>query len=124
MLPCAQFDTYLVTALYRLHRMLEPCSAQKINSLYCFDSIARACRSKVKKGLGARIDRNTGTFAGFLQQVEGILDPLVDDLVQRQDWKEGRVSTLISPLVLIRTRSPGSWLHQTGRDQHNGHVSV
>jgi hypothetical protein len=86
-----QFDTYLVTALYRLHRTLPACSQEKINSLYCFDSISRACRSKVKRGIGARIEK-TGTFAGFLQQVEGVLDGLIEDLVGKQDWKEGRVS--------------------------------
>lgn len=90
-----QNDTYLVTSLYRLHRNLAPSSPQKIYSLYCFDSIARACRSKVKKGIGAKIEKK-GTFAGFLQQMEGILDGLVEDLVAKRevDWVEGRVSCL------------------------------
>lgn len=105
-----QNDTYLVTSLYRLHRNLSPSSPQKIFSLYCFDSIARACRSKVKKGIGAKIEKK-GTFAGFLQQMEGILDGLVEDLVATRevDWPEGRVSFLFSLLGRSSSSSWRSW---------------
>ena len=89
-------------ALYRLHRTLAPCSPQKINSLYCFDSIARACRSKVKKGIGAKIEK-TGTFAGLLQQIEGVLDGLVDDLIKQPSWNEGRVSTTLHSSCALHT---------------------
>ncbi|CED82521.1 RNA polymerase II C-terminal domain-binding protein RA4, contains RPR and RRM domains [Phaffia rhodozyma] len=90
-----QYDSQIITNLYNQHRSLQPRSASKIHSLYCFDSIARACRSKVNKKISANIDGERGTCAGFLLKAEGVLDGLVRDMLDTggKDWPDGREKT-------------------------------
>ncbi|KAF8513432.1 hypothetical protein BU17DRAFT_95419 [Hysterangium stoloniferum] len=73
-------DTQLVSILYRTHKALSPSS--KIHSLYAFDALSRAARSKVNKlGLTGDINAEKGNCATFLLKVDGILDALILDMV-------------------------------------------
>lgn len=87
-------DSHLVTTLYSKHCSLPDSSPHKIFSLYCFDALSRACRSKVNKGVSAKLKEDAGTCARFLILVEGVLDGLMDNMIGNGgvDWPEGRVS--------------------------------
>lgn len=87
-------DSHLVTTLYAKHCSLPDSSPHKIFSLYCFDALSRACRSKVNKGVSAKLKEDAGTCARFLILVEGVLDGLMDNMIGNGgvDWPEGRVS--------------------------------
>ncbi|KAF8578803.1 hypothetical protein K439DRAFT_447173 [Ramaria rubella] len=73
-------DTQLVSTLYRTHKTLAPSS--KIHSLYAFDALSRAARSKVNKlGLTGDINAEKGNCASFLLKIDGILDALIQDMM-------------------------------------------
>lgn len=75
-----QNDTQLVSILYRTHKSLP--IAGKISSLYAFDALARAARSKVTKhNLTADVNSEKGNCATFLLRVEAVLDGLFQDMV-------------------------------------------
>lgn len=66
--------------MYRTHKALP--SAAKVSSLYAFDALARAARSKVvKHNLTGDIKSEKGNCATFLLKVEGVLDGLFQDMV-------------------------------------------
>ncbi|KIJ55579.1 hypothetical protein M422DRAFT_151875, partial [Sphaerobolus stellatus SS14] len=78
-LNCMENDTELVSILYRTHKTLGPTS--KIHSLYAFDALARAARSKVNKlGLTGDINSENGNCATFLLKIDGVLDGLIQDM--------------------------------------------
>ncbi|KAF8757784.1 RNA polymerase II-binding domain [Rhizoctonia solani] len=73
-------DTQMISLLYRTHKGLA--AANKVASLYVFDSIARAAhRVKTKKGLVADLNSTMGNAASFLVRLEGMLDGLVEDML-------------------------------------------
>ncbi|GJJ11423.1 hypothetical protein Clacol_005656 [Clathrus columnatus] len=75
-----EHDTELVSILYRTHKTLSPSS--KIHSLYAFDALSRAARSKVNKlGLIGSINSEKGNCATFLLKIDGILDSLIRDMM-------------------------------------------
>ena len=78
--PLFQNDTQLVSILYRTHKSLP--IAGKISSLYAFDALARAARSKVTKhNLTADVNSEKGNCATFLLRIEAVLDGLFQDMV-------------------------------------------
>lgn len=79
-LSYSQNDTQLVSILYRTHKSLP--TPAKVSSLYAFDSLARAARSKVTKhNLTGDINSEKGNCATFLLKVEGVLDGLFQDML-------------------------------------------
>lgn len=80
MVTLLQNDTELVSTLYRTHKTLGPSS--KVHSLYVFDALARAARSKVSKsGLIGDINAEKGNCATFLLKIDGVLDALIQDMM-------------------------------------------
>lgn len=76
--------------MYRTHKSL-PTSA-KVSSLYTFDALARAARSKVTKhNLTGDINTEKGNCATFLLKIEGVLDGLFQDMT-KSGIPEGQVS--------------------------------
>jgi hypothetical protein len=76
----AQNDTQMVSTLYRTHKTLPPFS--KIHSLYAFDALSRAARSKVnKQGITGDINAEKGNCATFLLKIDGVLDALIQDMI-------------------------------------------
>lgn len=76
----AQNDTEMVSTLYRTHKSLAPSS--KIHSLYAFDALSRAARSKVnKQGITGDINAEQGNCATFLLKIDGVLDALIQDMM-------------------------------------------
>lgn len=93
----AQDDTQLVSTLYRTHKTLAPSS--KIHSLYAFDALSRAARSKTNKfGLTGDINAEKGNFATFLLKVDGVLDGLIQDMVSLPT-PEAKVSVHITRVI-------------------------
>lgn len=91
--PLLQQDTQLVSILYRTHKSLS--AASKINSLYAFDSLARAARHKVNKyNLSTDVKSSAGNCATFLLKIEGILDGLFQSMVDSGD-QAAKVSAVI-----------------------------
>ena len=79
-LSYSQNDTQLVSILYRTHKSLP--TPAKVSSLYAFDSLARAARSKVTKhNLTGDVNSEKGNCATFLLKVEGVLDGLFQDML-------------------------------------------
>ncbi|KAI5123206.1 hypothetical protein M0805_003972 [Coniferiporia weirii] len=75
-----EYDTRLVSILYRTHKSLP--ASSKISSLYCFDALCRAARHHVvKQNLSGDINSEKGNCATFLQKIEGVLDGLFQDLL-------------------------------------------
>lgn len=75
-----QNDTQLVSILYRTHKSLP--TPGKVSSLYAFDALARAARSKVTKyNLTGDVNSEKGNCATFLLKIEGVLDGLFQDMV-------------------------------------------
>lgn len=86
----AQYDTKLVSILYRTHKSLSP--ASKIHSLYAFDALARAARSQVNKhNLTGDLNTEPGNCATFLLKIEGVLDGLFQDMLSTKH-PEAKVS--------------------------------
>lgn len=115
-------DTQLISILYRTHKTLSPTS--KIHSLYTFDALARAARSKVNKlGLSGDINAEKGNCATFLLKMDGILDSLILDMMssEKPEAKEKTKKILdiwtknntFSPSVLAR-------LADIAKDTHKG----
>lgn len=53
-----------------------------MSSLYAFDALARAARSKVTKyNLMGDVNAEKGNCATFLLKIEGVLDGLIHDMV-------------------------------------------
>lgn len=74
----SQFDTQLVSVLYRTHKGLP--ASSKISSLYVFDALARAAKHQaVKRNMSANSAK--GNPATFMSKLEGILEDLFADLV-------------------------------------------
>lgn len=90
---CGKNDTQLVSILYRTHKTLAPSS--KIHSLYAFDALSRASRSKVSKlGITGDINAEKGNCATFLLKIDGILDALIQDMMSI-GTSEAKVSVFI-----------------------------
>lgn len=88
-----QYDTQLVSVLYRNHKALS--TKAKISSLYVFDSLCRAARSQVnKQGLTGSINSEKGNAATFLLKIEGVLDGLFQDVVAT-GLPEAKVSEML-----------------------------
>jgi len=95
-----QSDTEMVSILYRMHKSLGPSS--KIHSLYVFDALTRAARSKVvKQGLTGDINSEKGNCATFLLKIDGVLDGLIRDMISI-GTPEAKVSSF--PFLML------SWL--------------
>lgn len=78
--------------MYRTHKSLP--IANKVSSLYTFDSLARAARGKVTKhNLTGDINSVKGNCATFLLKIEGVLDGLFQDMT-KPEIPEGKVSLL------------------------------
>ncbi|KAK8858727.1 hypothetical protein IAR55_002956 [Kwoniella newhampshirensis] len=91
-------DHHIITTFFKLNASLPHCSQARISSLYVFDSIARACRNAVNKGIGrdARNERGRGTQAGMLLKLEGVVDSWVDGMIDDGKggvWAEGKEKT-------------------------------
>ncbi|KAG9041699.1 hypothetical protein FS837_011874 [Tulasnella sp. UAMH 9824] len=73
-----EHDTQLVSILYRTHKGLA--TEGKVPSLYVFDSLARAARSRATQ---SRADpkSSVGNAATFLAKIEGVLDGLIKDMI-------------------------------------------
>lgn len=92
--PISQNDTQLVSIMYRTHKSLP--IANKVSSLYAFDSLARAARGKVTKhNLTGDINSEKGNCATFLLKIEGVLDGLFQDMT-KSEIPEGKVSYLLT----------------------------
>lgn len=89
-----QNDTQLVSILYRTHKGLGP--SQKISSLYVFDALVRAARSKViKHGVTTPSDSSgKGNAATFLSKIEGVVDSLFQDMMSTGS-SEAKVSAIL-----------------------------
>jgi hypothetical protein len=93
-----------VSILYRTHKSLG--AAEKTNSLYVFDALCRAARSKAnKKNLTGNINSEKGNCATFLLKIEGILEGLFQDMVTKGN-AEAKVcySTISRPWLFVDTR--------------------
>lgn len=107
-------DHHIVTSLLRLNTSLPPASTMRISNLYVFDAIARAAKSDIQKGIGRTVsnERGKGTQAGLLSKMEGVVDSIVEGMVDDGKggvWSEGRVSWKLmwsrdSRLTECRTR--------------------
>ncbi|KZP25522.1 hypothetical protein FIBSPDRAFT_855700 [Athelia psychrophila] len=106
-------DTQLVSILYRTHKSLP--TPGKVSSLYAFDALARAARSKVTKyNLTGDVNSEKGNCATFLLKIEGVLDGLFQDMVvtgtpeTREKAKKildiWTKSSTFSPKVLMRLK--------------------
>ncbi|KIO24683.1 hypothetical protein M407DRAFT_8809 [Tulasnella calospora MUT 4182] len=73
-----EHDTQMVSILYRTHKGLA--TEGKVPSLYVFDSLARAARSRATQ---SRADPKSsiGNAATFLAKIEGVLDGLIQDMI-------------------------------------------
>lgn len=79
----------MVSVLYRTHKSLQ--NAFKISSLYVFDALARAAKSKVvKQGLSADVSNQSGNPATFLSKLGGVVEGLFRDMVT-SDIPESKV---------------------------------
>ncbi|KAG9019100.1 hypothetical protein FRB90_006414 [Tulasnella sp. 427] len=85
-----EYDTQMVSTLYRNHKNLPPES--KVPSLYLFDSLARAARSRATK-THADPKSPVGNAATFLAKIEGVLDGLIQDVLAT-DAPEAKEKTL------------------------------
>lgn len=85
-----EYDTQLVSTLYRTHKSLSP--SGKISSLYVFDALSRAARHQVnRQGLTGDLNSERGNGATFLLKIEGVLDGLFQDMVS-SGHSESKVS--------------------------------
>ncbi|KAG8974716.1 hypothetical protein FRC05_006876 [Tulasnella sp. 425] len=73
-----EHDTQLVSILYRTHKGLA--TEGKVPSLYVFDSLARAARSRANQS-HADPKSSVGNAATFLAKIEGVLDGLIQDMI-------------------------------------------
>lgn len=79
--------------MYRTHKSLP--IAAKVSSLYAFDALARAARSKViKHNLTGDTNSAKGNCATFLLKIEGVLDGLFQDMTNT-GTPESKVSVLV-----------------------------
>lgn len=79
-----------MSILYRTHKSLPP--ASKVNSLYVFDSLARAARHRASKhNMTGGLNTEPGNCATFLLKLEGVLDGLFQD-VSNSGVPEAKVS--------------------------------
>lgn len=106
----------MISLLYRTHKNLP--ASSKISSLYVFDSIARAARSRATK---SRADASStrGNTATFLAKLEVILDGLFQDMALT-DAPGAKVSHLLQTLV-ARTCCSGvamGFLASASRTRH------
>ncbi|KIY70595.1 hypothetical protein CYLTODRAFT_419686 [Cylindrobasidium torrendii FP15055 ss-10] len=76
-LKYVEFDTDMVSLLYRTHISLPP--PKKISSLYVFDALSRAAQTKVIKH-NPPPDSVVGNYATFLAKIEALLDSVVRDM--------------------------------------------
>lgn len=100
-------DHHIVTSLLRLNTSLPPASTMRISNLYVFDAIARAAKSDVLKGVGRTVStqRGKGTQAGLLDKMEGVVDSIVEGMVDDGRggvWSEGKVS--VAPIATCCAR--------------------
>ncbi|KAG2011822.1 hypothetical protein CC2G_011892 [Coprinopsis cinerea AmutBmut pab1-1] len=77
-----EHDTQMVSTLYRTHKSLA--KEHKISSLYVFDALARAAKSKANK-LGLTVPEDTtglsGNAATFLSKLGGVVEGLYQDML-------------------------------------------
>ncbi|TFK29689.1 hypothetical protein FA15DRAFT_663853 [Coprinopsis marcescibilis] len=90
-MKCLEHDTQMVSCLYRSHKSLP--SSFKISSLYVFDALARAAKSRAtKQGLSLDASYPTGNAATFLAKLAGVVEGLFKDMLS-SDIPEGKTKT-------------------------------